>query len=410
MNLSSSRHRWLAATVSFSLASLAGDATGQVPAEVAPHAGELTDGDGTPPAIVLMFEPGQPDSERVVRAIESHLVGLPVRAVLEPLPRGEILTWFESGHLRAKVRGAIGLFAIETGRRDLWRLYFLDTEGAPTLIRLLRPSPEHAPLDDAGVAVRLLVEALIDAKPLELDEAALGSSSSASGARARPRSGREQPSSARKKPDAKAPKAVSPMPSPAPTSSTRAEATSAATEDERPHWRPGPLAFFVGPVGTTWVVGQTWHFGAAAGAELHFNAAWSGALDYTWYPTASLELENTSIAWDRHPVGAQLAYRPRTGFSPRFWLGMWADAVTRTTLDTAALYRGTASVTTWSWGPAAGVGLATPSSRSFSALLDVGLNVATERVEYVVQNDTRQPATTTRTFRPAVSLRLGWRP
>src|SRR5687767_10699295 len=123
MSLSWSCARWLAAALTASLATLAGSARGQVPADVAPGAAHQTDGE---PAILLIFEPDQPDSERLVHAIESHLVGLPVRVVLEPLARGEILKWFESGYVRAKARGAIGLFAIDTGRRDLWRLYFLD--------------------------------------------------------------------------------------------------------------------------------------------------------------------------------------------------------------------------------------------------------------------------------------------
>jgi hypothetical protein len=404
MSLSSSRARWLAAALSASLVSLTGAASGQMPADVAVDASEQTDGD---PAIVLIFEPGQPDSDRLVHAIESHLVGLPVRVVLEPLTRREILKWFESGHLRAKARRAIGLFAIETGHHDLWRLYFLDMDGAPTLIRRLRPSPEHAPLDDAGVAVRLLVEALLDAKPLELDEPVLGASPAGSSARSLP--SREQRSSAREQPDARSPQVVSPRPVRSPTPA-ESHTTAAPEADQRPSRMPGPLGLFVGPVGTTWVAGQAWQFGARGGAELHLKAAWSVALDYTWYPTASVKLESTSIAWDRHPVATQVAYRPRAGISPRFWLGVWGDAVTRRTLDTAAAYQGTATVTTWSWGPAGGVGLATPSSWSFSALLDVGVDVATERVEYVVQSDTRQPATTTRTFRPLVSLRLGWRP
>jgi hypothetical protein len=402
MRLGCSRAAWLAAALSAALSSAAGAAAAQVPADVAPDFSEHTEGD---PAIVLIFEPEQPDSERLVHAIQSHLVGLPVRVMLEPLARGEILKWFESGHVRAKERRAIGLFAIETSRRDLWRLYFLDTEGAPTLIRRLRPSPEHAPLDDAGVAVRLLVEALLDAKPLELDQPALGSGASVSGSPTR----REPRPSAGKPPDGKTPKADSPAPSRPPTS-PGAQPTTAPDADARAERKPGALGFFVGPVGTTWVVGLAWQFGAKGGAEVRLNQAWSVALDYTWYPTASLARESTSIAWDRHPVAAEVAYRLRTGVSPRFWLGMWADAVTRKTVGTAASYRGTASVTTWSWGPAGGVGLATPSSWSFSALLDVGVDVATQRVEYVVQSDTPQPATTTRTFRPAVGLRLGWRP
>lgn len=405
MSFGWSRARWLAAALSAWLLSVAGGARGQVPADVAPGAEGQTDGD---PVILLVFEPGQPDSERLVHAIESHLVGLPVRVVLEPLARGEILKWFESGHLRARARGAIGLFAIETGRRDLWRLYFLDMDGAPTLIRRLRPSPEHAPLDDAGVAVRLLVDALLDARPLELDEPAPGGGPSASGSPARSLPRRDQRALERKQLGSRLPQADSPRPSqPTPAES----ATGAALEpDPRPNRRPGPLGIFLGPVGTNWIAGQAWQFGARGGAELHLNPAWSVALDYTWYPTASLELENTSIAWERHPVASQVAYRPSAGLSPRFWLGMWADAVTRTTLDTRADYQGTAPVTSWSWGPAGGVGLATPSSWSFGGLLDVGLDVATEPVEYVVQSATRQPATTTRTFRPSVSLRLGWRP
>jgi hypothetical protein len=389
------------------MVSVAGAASAQVPADAPSVTVEQSDGE---PAIVLMFEPGQADSDRLVRAIESHLVGLPVRVVLEPLERGAILEWFESGHLRAKAHGAIGLFAIETGRRDLWRLYYLDRDGAPTLIRRLRPSPEHAPLDDAGVAVRLLVEALLDAKPLELGEPVLGGSPEASGSPARPHSSRSQRPSASKGRTAKAPTADGPLPS----ESTPAESDPGEAAETHPQLRrePGPLGFFLGPVGTTWVAGQAWQFGARGGAELHLKANWSVALDYTWYPTASLELENVSIAWDRHPIAAQVAYRPSAGISPRLWVGMWGDAVRRRTLDSAALYEGTSSVTTWSWGPAGGVGLASPSSWSFSALFDVGLDVATQRVEYVVQSATRQSATetATRTFRPSVSLRVGWRP
>ena len=378
-----------------------------MPADVDPAAAQQPDSE---PAIVLIFEPDQPDSEGLVRAIESHVVGLPVRVVLEPLARGEILKWFESGHLRARARGAIGLFAIDTSRRDLWRLYFLDMDGAPTLIRRLRPSPEHAPFDDAGVAVRLLVEALLDAKPFELDEPGLGASPTVSGSPTRSLRGRASRSSTQKQPDAKSPNAVSPRPpSPSPVESDADPAAGPETNQRRDR-RPGPLGFFLGPIGTTWVEGQAWRFGARGGAEIHLKAAWSVALDYTWYPTASLELENTSIAWDRHPLAAQAAYRPSAGISPRLWLGMWVDAVTRKTLDTAAAHEGTPPVTTWSWGPAGGVGLATPSFWSFNALLDVGLDVATRRVEYVVESATRQPATATRTFRPSVSLRVGWRP
>jgi hypothetical protein len=391
----------LAGALSASLVN-AGSARAQVPADVAPGTVEQAD---DVPAIVLIFEPGRPDSDRLVRAIESHLVGLPVRVLLEPLARGEILKWFESGHLRAKAHGAIGLFAIETGRRDSWRLYFLDMDGAPTLIRRLRPSPEHAPLDDAGVAVRLLVEALLDAKPLELGEAALGGSAT-SGAPALP--SRNQRSSAGKDSVAGPANTVSPRPSePTPAESDAADAPETHPQPRR---EPGPLGFFLGPVGTTWIAGRGWQFGAKGGAEVHLKATWSVAVDYTWYPTASLELENASIAWDRRPIAAQAAYRPSAGISPRFWLGMWGDAVRRRTLDSAAQYEGTSSVTTWSWGPAGGVGLATPSSWSFTALLDVGLDVATQRVEYVVEGATRQSATATRTFRPSVSLRVGWRP
>ena len=386
---------------------MAGGASGQVPADVPSVTVEQADGE---PAIVLMFEPGQPDSDRLVRAIESHLVGLPVRVVLEPLERGEILEWFESGHLRAKAHGAIGLFAIEAGRRDLWRLYFLDMDGAPTLIRRLRPSPEHAPLDDAGVAVRLLVEALLDARPLELGDPAAGGSSAASGSPARSLSGRRRRSSARKESVAGSAKAATAPPSgPAPAES---DPSDAPETEPQPRRAPGPFGFFLGPVGTTWVAGQAWQFGARGGAEVHLKATWSVSLDYTWYPTASLELEGASLAWDRHPIAAQAAYRPSAGISPRFWLGLWGDAVSRKTLASAAPYVGTTSVTTWSWGPGGGVGLATPSSWSFNALLDVGLDIATQRVEYVVESATQQAAATTgtRIFRPSVSLRVGWRP
>lgn len=385
---------------------LAEESRAQETPSVASDLNEETAGD---PTIVLMLEPGRPESSRLVQAIQSHLVGLPVRVEVEALPRGEILQWFESGHRRAKERKALGLFAIETGRRDLWRLYFLDVDGAPTLIRRLRPSPEHAPLDDAGVAVRLLVEALLDVRPLGLTEPALDAAAAVRSSRPDMRPSQQRRSPAHQQAHGKASKPAAPQPAGSATPSSSSTSSARATKTA-PAREPGALAVFVGAVGTTWLVDQAWQLGARGGAELHWKTAWSVALDYTWYPTVSLELAETAIAWTRHPVASQLAYRPGSGLSPRFWLGAWADPVTRTTLDTTAAFRSTASVTTWSWGPAAGIGLATPTSWSFSALLDLGVEVAVARVEYVVRNDTNQGLTATRSVRPALGLRLGWRP
>jgi hypothetical protein len=353
------------------------------------------------PAIVLLFEPERPDSSRLIRAIESHLVGLPVRVVLEPLARGEILAWLESGHARARARQALGLVAIDTGQGDLWRVFFLDVEGAPTLIWRLRPSPERAPLDEAGVAVRLLVEALLDAKPPSPVAPVLrreGTTARGAAQKDGAKSKRPESSTDREPPES-APPGEAPTPEPPP-----------ANDDEAP--RPSSeqrFGLFLGPTTTTWVANQGWQFGATAGVEVRVARSWSLALAYTWYPTLEYQEADANLSLSRHPAASYVAYAPVSGFSPRFWLGMWVDPVLRDTPETAATYQGTAAQTTWSWGPAGGIGVVSAPLSAFSARFDLGLEVDANRVEYVVQGETQDLLASTRRVRPFLRLCLGLR-
>jgi hypothetical protein len=352
------------------------------------------------PAMVLLFEPERPDSSRLIRAIESHLVGLPVRVVLEPLARGEILAWLESGYARARARQALGLVAVDTGQRDLWRLFFLDVDGAPTLIWRLRPSPDPAPLDEAGVAVRLLVEALLDQKPPSLVTPVVR------GETPEP-SGVPPDVGASKGPDRQPPKPTARRTPPASARSAEGDSNEGKGEGEAEaegQEREMRFALFVGPTATTWVADQGWQFGATGGAEFRLARAWSLALAYTWYPTLQYRLADTALSLSRHPMASYVAFAPVSGFSPRFWLGMWADPVRRGTPETEGSYRGTPAQTTWSWGPMGGVGVVTAPLASLSARFDLGLEVDANRIEYVVQGQSRDVLASTRQVRPFLSL------
>ena len=146
-------------------------------------------------AVVLMFDPHEDDSLALVGSIAAHLAGLPVRLIHEPRARTELLTWLSLGRSRVKATRSLGLFAVDVSRRDGWRLFFLEPDGVPTLIRRLKPTPEHAPLDEAGITVRLLVEALLDGKHVEVTEPVLREEPAEVGAA----SPRREPSPSRQK-------------------------------------------------------------------------------------------------------------------------------------------------------------------------------------------------------------------
>lgn len=394
-----SRSRALAlasALVASSIASLCGQAWAQAPPTAASEAETASE---TAPAIVLLFEPDRPDSVRLARAIESHLAGLPVRVVLEPQARSDILTWLESGHMQASARHALGLLALDTGQ-SVWRLFFLDVDGAPTLIRRLRSSPEHAPLDEAGVAVRLLVEALLDARQLGTVAPVLRGDAR-SPATLPPRASPKQGSGSSSR---GGPKAAERSRRPA-----GSEPNGASNQGASAAPRRQPFSLFLGPTGTTWLEKQPWQFGALVGVELELSPAWSLSLAYSWYPPLTYHLDDVALTLSRHPARAYAAYTLGAGFSPSFWLGVGADAVARETLRTGPDYRGTAERTTWSWGPVAGVGVVTPSWSRFRGRVDLGVEIPTRPIDYVVQTDTPTRLASTRSASPFLSICLSLR-
>lgn len=347
--------------------------------------------------VLLMFDPEQPGSIPLVSAIESHLMGLAVMVEREPIERSEILTWLEAGRSRVQARKALGLFAIDTRQRDTWRLFFLGPDGPPTLIRRLQPRPEYAPLDQAGVIVRLLVEALLDGKqvgmvePVPRDEPAQSSVSASRPAADAKATDRSQASSA-----------------PAPdTAGAAADSDEVAPETRAQTSEGVRVAIAAGLSSTSWVVDKGWQFGALTGLGLRWKST-SLTLDYAWYPKLTHRVPEASISLSRHPLTARLAYRPAPGFSPLISLGAWLDPVTRSTLNTDSAHRSTASATSWSWGVVASAGVVTPRLASLSARLDLSVELAGRRVQYVVQSDNPGTLLTARSVRSVVSAILDY--
>jgi hypothetical protein len=388
--------------VGSSIAVLSGRASAQVAAPSRPE--PRAEAHHTP-IVVLLFDPDRPDSNRLISAIESHLAGLPVQVALEPLPRSDILTWLESGHIRARARQALGLLAIDTSRGDVWRLFFLDVDGAPTLIRRLPSSSKHAPLDEAGIAVRLLVEALLDSKQIPPADSmpdsgapprgrvpAAGTPTKAAGTPTK-KGGGATATGSKSLEERSRERAV-----------PKTEQMQAADTNRRQH----PLSIFLGPAGATWLAQQAWQFGATAGAELDLAPAWPLAVAYTLYPALTYHLTDTDLTLSRYPVTSFLAYTPRFGLSPRFWLGLGVDAVHRETVATGATYRSTDAETTWSWGPIGGLGVVTPAVSAFSAHFDLGVQIPVRPIHYVTQPGSRVVATS-RPASPFVSICLSLR-
>jgi hypothetical protein len=372
-------------------------ARGQVP--LAPSSSESPVQPQAEPTVVIMFDPRESDSLTLVGSIAAHLAGLPVRLINEPRTRTEILTWLEAGRSRVKAARALGLFAVDTSRRDSWRLFFLEPEGIPTLIRRLKPTPEYAPLDEAGITVRLLVEALLDGKHVDVVEPVL----------------REEPPEAGESPPAPAPvppPAKQQGPSSSGTHGTASPPESSDSEADEPllpareeHERVYASAL-LGLSTTKWLSAAGWQSGLLIGGGLYWAPPWSVTIDYTWYPKLSYRSPDATIELLRHPFAGHVNYRLSPDFSPVFALGAWLDAISRETAEPALGYRGTGSTTDVVWGLSASVGISSPRLSILRARLDLGLDLAGRRVGYGVRSETTQTVLTTSLFQPLLGVIL----
>ena len=361
-------------------------------------------------AVVLMFDPHEEDALALVGSIEADLAGVPVRLIREPRTRTELLTWLEAGRRRVKATGALGLFAVDVTRREGWRLFFLEPDGIPTLIRRMKPIPEHAPLDEAGITVHLLVEALLDGKHVEVTEPVLQEEPpEAAGSLREP--AREKSEAAKTEGPERAAHPEPELSGPGPAQQgSGSGASGSASEGTREAGAGGVHPAFVFGLSTTkWLRGQPWQSGILTGAAVYLNQAWSVSVDYLWYPTLRYEASQATIALLRHPFAGRVSYRPSAGFSPVFALGTWADALSRQTLDAKVGYHGTGSANEWSWGMSGSVGLASPRLSGLSACLNLGLDVAARNIGFVVNNETPETVLSTNAVRPFWGVLLDFR-
>ncbi|MFZ5891393.1 MAG: hypothetical protein ACOY0T_10105 [Myxococcota bacterium] len=330
------------------------------------------------PVIVLMLDPAQQGSRVLADAVGSHLAGLPIQLIREEVPRTQLSTWLETGRRRAHALGALGLFAIDVRSDQSSRLFLLEPSGEPTLIRRLpaRRQAERVPIEEAGITVALLVEALLDGRHIGMVEPV-------------PRD------------DAPVP----PEPSTASTAPVAAQTSiqRSASPARKPLQTMQPT-LALGLAGTTWLVDERWQLGVSGAVGMQLDSHWALVLDYTWYQKLTYDLPRASISLARHPIRAQLGYRASPGLSATARLGGWLDPVSRRTITTDAQYNAAAGDTTWSWGILACAGLASPLWSAIRARVDVGIEVPTQRVEYATQAETRQTLLVTRSIRPVVEV------
>lgn len=393
----------VAATFLFGLGSLVGAPTlawGQEPTAGGPS--ELPPPSQTEATVVLMFDPHEDDSLALVGSIAAHLAGVPVRLIHEPRARTELLTWLGAGRSRVKATRSLGLFAVDVSRRDGWRLFFLEPDGVPTLIRRLKPTPEHAPLDEAGITVRLLVEALLDGKHVEVTEPVLGEEPAEAGGTSP--SGEPAP----RKPPASG-SSSSPRPA-APSPGSVSDASGSATNGAPQAGARGVyLAALVGLSTTKWLSSEGWQSGILTGAALYVDRAWSLSLDYVWYPKLRYQASDAAITLSRHPFAGRVSYRPSPGFSPIFCVGTWFDAISRQTVDANQGFHSTASTIEPAWGMNASAGLSSPRLSILSVRLDLGLDVAARNVSYIVRNETDKTVVATSAVRPFLGVLMDFR-
>jgi hypothetical protein len=283
-------------------------------------------------------------------AIRAHLAGLPVTVVDAP-PSGVVSEGAGPPSPCAAATDGATLAAVCVERRRSGELLVSLREGggATTLVRRIEPGPtgSGATLEELGVAVRSLVQALLEGGHVGI---------------------------------------AGPTPGPP----------------------PATLGLRLGYIGTLLSTDIGWQSGVDAEASWRIRGPFAVAARYSFFPSiaASLPGSTAVLVLDRHPIELAVGWSPRARIAPEAWLGAWADLVHRSTAATGADLNATGDQSDWSFGASAAVGVAWAPVPVVHLHALGGLDLAFRSARYVV-DDGGGATLTLASLRPRLQASIG---
>jgi hypothetical protein len=359
---------------------------------------------GDPPGtatIVVTFDPSAVEQKPAIAAVKAHVSGLPVRVVVEPAERNQMLAdrLARSGAL-ALARGALGTFSIELGPRGELLVFFTEPDGNATLIRRLPGNQEgiQVAIEQAAIVVRSLVEALLEGRRIGMTQEAEAESAASPQGAAPP--AEEPPSGA----SSRLPSADGQKPSPEPAPLSRDE--QERRDDEAPARPRRKIAVSASYQGSDFSANTPWESGLALGVRWLALPVAYGALRYTFFPSMEVGSDAARVSVTRHPFEVVAGYTASAILAPSAELGVQVDYTRRETLSTGADYRATSSAARFVLALGARVGMTWAASSVLEATLRGGADFLLTRYSYVVSGSPAPISPST--VRPKLELELAF--
>lgn len=358
------------------------------------------------PAVVVTYDPMAAAVSPVIQAIRSHLTGMPVRILVEPV-RQEGLSLSErlerSGELAVE-REAMGAFAVEVGPRGEILVFFAEPDGRSALLRSVPPRSDDVSVvrEEGAIVVRSLVQALLDGKRIGMGDV--------TGATAR-----DATANAAAAPERRS---VAARPSARPDREvTRAEPSAPRADESTPSSaaprKPGAdrsgrtVAASVSYVGTHFASELGWQSGVGLGIRgFALPFAYVGA-SYTMFSKAVARTDDATIELARHPLELSVGYEGTSAVAPIIELAVLVDSIHRSTPEAGDDLARTPDESTVMIGLGARGGLCFGPVEWMRGVARLGLDVGVRRPVFVSRRDASESVVEPSLLNPRIELGLG---
>jgi hypothetical protein len=353
------------------------------------------------PTIILAFDESSAPQKRALAAIQAHVSDLPLEVVVTAVEREASLDKrLAASQALAASRHALGTFYLEVAEDRSLLIFFTEAQGEATLIRRLRANQQGlgVVLEQAAIVVRSLVEAL-------LDGGSVGIRSDAN-RRLQPEAAADR----RPKPETKSEAADNAPP--------LEEADTTADDSGPPEQPVSPsdlssaganaahrrLALVAGVPLTQFATGAPWQVGLSTGVQWLASPTLYGGVRYTIFQAQTLSTADVALSARRHPLEVLVGYREVGHFGLNGELGLIADRVIRTTLQTSTPFQATSSDDRWMFALGARTGISWSPWSPLCVTMRVGADFVLTPYAYTI--DSGQAVPSPRRVRPRVELEL----
>ncbi|HET9955829.1 MAG TPA: hypothetical protein VFQ61_15065 [Polyangiaceae bacterium] len=328
------------------------------------------------PRVVLVFDPTRERALAAVQAIESHLSGLRVSVDVVGISLAAGMNeWLDQASQQAASREALGSFAIDATPRGELLIFFTEVSGEATLLRRIRPKTAggRVALEEAGIVVSSLVEALLDGRHIGMEPSAPSPTSDDHTLRDSERTPVGE---------------VAPPPrASAPSQSVRHTAVS------------------LGYLGTSFAQ-DTFQSGLVLGARTDLAERWSLLASYAILPELELDREGVHLSLQRHPLVLGLGYEAAGTLAPLVEVTGFSDWVTRRTPSTQATLAGTPDQNHWMWGIGSRIGAHWGPASRLHVHVTFGVDVPIGNLSFVVEGESPRTVIVPRSVRPQAEASL----